>query len=226
VKYYCALSFDDGYKSHLAIARVLKEMGLRATFYCITHLRYWLGKPLLNAEEVAMIREMGHEVGSHSCTHIDLTKAPLDAIEKELKASKEYLENITGKEITGFAYPFGKFNKRVIDITRRYYEYARALELGDFLLTFNVTPLNKYAIGALANIPHPIRNFKRSLDMLATLRYVAKGYGHIVLCSHEVAPLAKLTVDPIKLIAFVRHARKITNIKFVTVQELAEELWR
>ena len=53
----------------------------------------------------------GMEVGAHTVTHSDLTTAP-DAL-SQLVDGKRHLEDLTGEEITAFAYPFGRFDSRV-----------------------------------------------------------------------------------------------------------------
>ncbi len=60
-----------------------------------------------------------HTIGSHTVTHPDLTKLSVTNIDSELINSKNYLENITNKPIEYFAYPYGNYNKIVIENVKK-----------------------------------------------------------------------------------------------------------
>ncbi|MGB9622246.1 MAG: polysaccharide deacetylase family protein [Candidatus Bathyarchaeia archaeon] len=115
--------FDDGYISHMEVAYLLSRLDIRATFFITTHLKYFEKKPLLtiNTELIAELSGLGHEVASHTCTHRVFTDLSVSDLRYELKESKHYLENITGKEVLGLAYPYGIYNLRIIKIVKDYY---------------------------------------------------------------------------------------------------------
>lgn len=146
-KPYIVLTFDDGYLNHYQIARSLNRQGINATFFIITHLKSYGGKTLLakKPELIREISEMDHEIGSHSCTHPNLVDLTLSNIEKELKASKELLEGIINKKVQGFAYPYGAYDKRVLDTVKLYYDYARSMGKAN---RWNVC-LNPYKVGSM-----------------------------------------------------------------------------
>jgi peptidoglycan/xylan/chitin deacetylase (PgdA/CDA1 family) len=104
-----AISFDDGYLEYVRGARLLSELGVKASFYITTDLNAWERKPLLakKPELIAEIAELGHEIGSHTCTHRDLRQLQRNDLVYELKHSKNFLEDVTGREILGIAYPWG-----------------------------------------------------------------------------------------------------------------------
>jgi len=122
-----SLTFDDGYLSHYNIAKLLHKEGVRATFFVITHLKYFEGKPLLTAatELIQEIHDMEHEIGSHGCTHSILTSLPKSELEWELLQSKLYLSKLIGRDVRGFAYPSGFYNKKTVLYVAKYYDYAR-----------------------------------------------------------------------------------------------------
>ena len=70
----------------------------------------------LSWEQVNKISQSGIEVGSHAVTHVNLACAPeADAI-REIADSKSRIENVTGKSVRYFAYPYGDrsaFNERI-----------------------------------------------------------------------------------------------------------------
>ena len=128
---YIALTFDDGYKEHLRIARYLAKHGIRATFFIITGLREYMGRKLLEPEDVRMIHEMGHEIGSHTMTHIDMTRTDRGTMLKELVRSKEVLEDIIHDAVVSFAYPYGPHSDEAARLARGIYPIVRGTYLGN-----------------------------------------------------------------------------------------------
>jgi peptidoglycan/xylan/chitin deacetylase (PgdA/CDA1 family) len=116
-----ALTFDDGYADNLLnAAPILQEYGFSATCFVVSgqigSYNAWdaeqLGgrKPLMTADQLKTWIEAGFEVGSHTCTHPDLTTLSPDAIMNELANSRTALLRITGAPISTFCYPFGRHN--------------------------------------------------------------------------------------------------------------------
>ena len=77
----CSLTFDDGTMDHYVLAfPELQRRNLKATFFLITRYRkrgYWKDgekkRRLFSWDQARQIRKAGHEIGSHSRTHADLT---------------------------------------------------------------------------------------------------------------------------------------------------------
>lgn len=207
---YVALSFDDGYLSHLTIARLLKRIGVKATFYVITHLKVFEDKLLLTAypEYIQEIARLGHEIGSHTCTHPDLTNLPRHRLKYELKESKRFLEDIVGKEILGIAYPYGYFNSRVISVASIYYYYARSAAVYRIEDVYNIRPLSRYIISALT-IHHLPKLPIKMLNKHET--------PHPVIFAHNV--------NLLKVVSLILSL-KLLGARFITVKELVELLMR
>lgn len=127
---FCAaLTFDDGYVEQIRHARLLYKMGVPGTFFLITGLKEYMGKKLMIARE-NLIRElvdMGHEIGSHTHTHRDLTRLSASEIERELKLSRSAVERLSGSGDIGVAYPYGSFNEHVIEAASKYFAYGRTM---------------------------------------------------------------------------------------------------
>lgn len=203
-----ALSFDDGYAAHLKMAQLLARKGIRATFYCITHLKSFEGKPLLreSPRQIREIAELGHEIGSHTCTHPNLLELSVDELDHELKESKHFLEDVIGREVPGLAYPYGYFNSKVLSMTRKHYRYARLAAVYDAEDVYNTSVPNRYMISALTvrHIPAlPVKIIER------------KGELNPVLFAHNV--------HVSKIIALILYLR-ILHADFVTVEELVAHL--
>ena len=211
-----ALSFDDGYLRHLKIARLLNRLKVRATFYCITHLKSFGGKATLaiDPENFQEIADLGHEVGSHTCTHPNLTELPINRLDQELKLSKRYLENIIGTEVLGVAYPYGLFNANVLSTASKYYHYGRSAAVYQKEDLYNVKPPTRNMISALSiNDIHTIKCLPRLFLRMPEHDSVL----HPCIIAHDI--------HPSKLMALVLFFRSL-GANFVTVRELVEDLAR
>ena len=87
---------------------MLKQYGLKATFYVSPRNKEWAEGDLLTTNE---IREIGNdfEIGSHTVTHPRLPTIPESRARKEIIDSKAILEDITGQAIMSFCYPGGAY---------------------------------------------------------------------------------------------------------------------
>ncbi|MER6693147.1 polysaccharide deacetylase family protein [Streptomyces minutiscleroticus] len=135
------LTFDDGYADFLAEALpVLRRHGFGATVFVLPGRlggdNAWdpLGprKPLLDADGVRRAAACdGVEVASHGLTHLDLTVADDATLGAEVGGSRVLLSGLTGREVTGFCYPYGAVDRRVARAVRAAgYAYACAVDPG------------------------------------------------------------------------------------------------
>jgi len=154
-----ALTFDDGYIEHYRVARLLNRLGIKATFFIITHLTRFEGKRLLTSRPklIEEINQMGHQIGSHTKTHPNLTSIPLHKVEEEARESKQLLEDLTGNEVRGFAYPYGAYNTNIVNIIGKHYEYARGSGANPSESPFNAETKNRYILGVFAKGAKDIR---------------------------------------------------------------------
>ena len=102
------LTFDDGYVSHWDVAAALDQRGMRGVFF-IT-----LGQTRMADWQIKDLADRGHEIGSHTISHADLTTLSDYALAYELNSSRAQLESITARPIEFFAYPYGIWNDRVV----------------------------------------------------------------------------------------------------------------
>lgn len=116
-KKYTCLTFDDGYESFYKYAfPLLKDKKFQATLFVICNRVGEEG--FCDKKMIKEISDYGIEIGSHTLSHPDLTKVSDEIAFKELSESKEILENIIGKEVKSFCYPFGKYNNKIIELTK------------------------------------------------------------------------------------------------------------
>ena len=115
------ITFDDGFQSVFDHALpVLEEYNFKASIFCVTD---FIGKSSawdvygknnhLDKKSIRRLSELGHEIGSHTCTHANLPYLSEKDLVIELYNSKSKLEEITGKAVTSLSFPFGSWNKRV-----------------------------------------------------------------------------------------------------------------
>lgn len=107
------ISFDDGNLSDLAIAApMLAERGMTATFFVLTGR---MGeRDFLNRGQIRALDAMGMTIGSHGINHPRFTTLDDDRLDDELLRSRGVLEDLLGKPVRRFAFPYGDFDTRTL----------------------------------------------------------------------------------------------------------------
>lgn len=75
----------------------------------------------MNAEQLKELSDKGFEIGSHGMTH-SLLIADYMNEEKalnELQKSKQWLEAATGKPVTAYCFPAGRYNAKMIELAKQ-----------------------------------------------------------------------------------------------------------
>lgn len=116
----CALTFDDGTEDNATLLPpLLESLGVPATLFVCPGL---LGRPYPWLSSDAGVRFMSDEelrtvsglpfveIGSHTFEHRDLSEATADEAYRELAGSKQALEELTGRPVESFAYPYGRYS--------------------------------------------------------------------------------------------------------------------
>lgn len=116
----CAVTFDDGSQDGATILpALLAELGIPGTLYVCPGL---LGRPhpflaedsgvrLMTDAEVAEVARLPFiEIGSHTNLHTDLQHATAAEAYRELASSKHALEDVIGRPVASFAYPFCRYS--------------------------------------------------------------------------------------------------------------------
>ena len=136
------LTFDDGFRNFYTEAfPVLSEYDFDATVFLVTGYcgtrNDWPGNSaaiprsdLLSWNDVRELAKHGIEFGSHTETHPDLTYLTEARIASEMVESKSRIENEVGREVTTFAYPFGKLNAAAKQLASANFEAACSTDLG------------------------------------------------------------------------------------------------
>jgi len=126
-----AVTFDDGYANLVENALPsLKEEGIPATIFITAgHLgrnAEWAAMEtsnrqelILNEDQVRAVWRSGINIGSHGLTHRDLSILDDESAYLELIESRRKLENCLGRPIDLFAFPFGAYDDRVVQMAVR-----------------------------------------------------------------------------------------------------------
>ena len=121
------LTFDDG---HVNVLRhglePLAATGFRAIQFLVANLlgqcNQWdvsMGEapePIMDAAQVREWLAAGHEIGSHTLNHPYLTRIPKADAAEEIKASRKQLQDLFGRPIDHFCYPYGDWNEAMRDL--------------------------------------------------------------------------------------------------------------
>lgn len=108
-----AITFDDAYDDTLDAVELLCARGLRTGVYVTTgqvDTKSMIRRGQL--EQLAGRPDMV-ELGAHSVTHPHLDELSLTEIEREVSHSKRRLEQLVGRSVDTFAYPYGAYDTRV-----------------------------------------------------------------------------------------------------------------
>lgn len=86
-------------------------------------------------------------VGAHTVTHPALADHPADEQQKEISGSKSYLETLTARPITFFAYPYGSYTNTTVDVVKNE-QLSTAVTTNEGLITkrSQALQLNRYQV--------------------------------------------------------------------------------
>lgn len=107
------LTFDDTKLDQWTVAiPELKKYGFKGVFFIMT---VSLGRPnYLSRDQVKQMSDAGHAIGSHTYDHQNVKKYQGEDWVTQIEKPTKTLQEVTGKDIKYFAYPFGLWNKEAI----------------------------------------------------------------------------------------------------------------
>jgi peptidoglycan/xylan/chitin deacetylase (PgdA/CDA1 family) len=119
------ITFDDGMLSQYTYAKtILDKYIFKATFYIICNSVDKENR--MNWNNIQILEEEGHEIGSHSMNHKRLSKLSEEEMKYEIIQSKRCLQE-NGFNVTSFSFPYndGDNNKNILKIIADNYYIAR-----------------------------------------------------------------------------------------------------
>lgn len=125
------LTFDDTDLDQYTIVNpLLKKYGYKAVYFIMTVSIGKKGKfvDYMSADQIKQLSDEGNVIGSHTYDHKNFKKYEGKDWEEQLDKPTKKLEQITGKKIDYFAYPFGLWNAEGIpQLKKRGFKMAFAL---------------------------------------------------------------------------------------------------
>lgn len=104
---------DDIHVDYDIVLPYFLPRGMKGTFFISVDLLR--GGYYMTPQHVREISDCGFEIGSHGKRHVSETNLSPEELNSELVYSKNYLEDLIGKEVPLFAYPNGEHNERVAE---------------------------------------------------------------------------------------------------------------
>lgn len=202
-----SFSFDDGFKSQVDnAAPVLDKYGFKGTFYVIAGSLVDQGQELIwrygTWDGFKQLADEGHEIGSHTMTHPDLTglsKGDIytqGTLDYELYKSKQLIEQKIGHKVVTLGYPFTSSNLLVRQEAERFYESSRTG--GDVSNASTIYDLGWQKLGAMEEqFDTPRNNFSDDSDELDNVKYWTQNiidnnkWG--IFFAHEVMPYSQIS---------------------------------
>ncbi len=128
---HVVITFDDGDLSNRTVSlEMLQSRAMCAEYFITTD---WIGtRDYMSAAQLVELDDAGMSVQSHAKSHRFLNDLDdREEIREELAVSKQVLEQILGRQVTGLALPGGRGDRRVLRVAREVgYHHVCNSELG------------------------------------------------------------------------------------------------
>lgn len=179
-----SVTFDDGWKSVADnAAPILCEYRIPTTQYVITG--NLTSSAYMSAAQLDAMNLAGHEIASHSITHMDFGKAGVDDITREFETSKQTLVKMGLAEdgAVNFAYPYGSTSALSDMIGKQHYTSMRDTLTGKFYPGLvNVREgYDPYKI-----IGYTVEHDTDIADIRKALQYAKQHNGWFILSLHQI----------------------------------------
>ncbi len=211
------LTFDDGQSSVITDALpLLDKYGFKTTQFIVsTDMQNTDEGYYMDEEQVGMLYSQGHEIGSHSATHPDLTQMTVAQIDQELSQSKNDL-NVLFPPVNHFALPYGLYNNTVIGEAKKYYQTCRTTDQG-YNNLYNFDP---YGIKT-----QYVLNTTTVSEVQDWVSQAAQDKSWLVILYHYVGNTGgdEYTITPAQLDAQL-NAIKNSGLAVVTTQQALDEI--
>lgn len=125
------LTFDDGFLGvHEHAAPVLNALGWPATVFlvsqligqrdawCEAHNPSGITYPLMDASHIRELRASGFSFHSHTRNHADLPTLDDATLHDQLAGARDDLQALLGEAVDYLAYPYGRYDDRVLHATQ------------------------------------------------------------------------------------------------------------
>ena len=193
------LSFDDNKIHDVRFSDVLDKYGVKCTFNVNS---ISIGRD--GHIDKAFLRDLSkrHEIASHTVSHTQfLPDKGMDEIIYQVFEDKKAIEDMVGKPIYGFGYPYGQYSKEMMDVVKDAgLLYARTI---NNTYSFDFKPENFYAW-------HPTCHQEKALSLMEKWQKAEKGLFYIWGHSREFSE------DWGKLDEILSRLKEIPGVEYLT----------
>ena len=152
------ITFDDAYQNiHNYVMPILKELDYTATCFFVSNyinqFNYWdinnknfKKIQLMTDAQLNDWKDNDFEIGSHSLDHSNLNNLNENELIAQLSDSKKIFKDKFNIDVESFSYPYGKYNKNVIQLVKKYYRFAVTTKRSRF-------KFNKFDLLEIPRIP-------------------------------------------------------------------------
>ena len=121
--YSVVLTFEDGFRDfHTVAAPQLEQRQLRATVFVITDFAGETlrekGGQYLSWQEIRDLSERGFYIGSHTCTHPNLTELSTKEVSNQLAHSLAAIRRHVDQNLIALSYPYGFTSQDITNLAR------------------------------------------------------------------------------------------------------------
>lgn len=200
-----SVTFDDGWQSIYTTAfPILQKYGIATTQYLIAS--EFENPSYMSEAQAKSMQQAGHEIGSHTMTHPDLTQLEPSKLEWEVDQSYTELSQRFGT-VFDFASPKGAYNQTTLNAIGKHYRSQRntvadptAVGPEDVNLAATFEPSNIVA--------YTVRQSTTEADLANLYSYAKANNAWVVLVYHQVDDsYGYYSVSPETFERHMRHLR-------------------
>jgi len=215
-----SVTFDDGWRSAAtSAAPILAVHNIATTQYIITDK---IGQPgYMTIDQLRAMKAAGHEIASHSTSHIPLKSASGQVLDTELKKSKAVLlkNNLIDPKSTHFSFPYGSYSTHAVEVGQSEYATLRNSN-GNPADGIDARDVNiKEAFKAGYVIGYGVDVTTKLSDVQAAIAYAKSHNGWLVLIFHQIDDtLNEYSVSP-QMFKDILTAIDDAGIKTATIND-------
>lgn len=164
------ITFDDGYNDILQTREIFKTYNIKPTVFILADTskanrsELETNRAFLSTKEIGLLIKDGWSIGCHSATHPNFATLSDNQISAEVSLAKHTIENNINYAIHYFAYPKGRYNKKIEECVK-IADYRMAFTMDDVPL--NPTS-NKFTIPRIGvDRSHGFNEFQAAITPLA-----------------------------------------------------------
>ena len=150
-----SFSYDDATNSDRRLIQIFDRYKMKGTFHIPSA---WIKKVSDKRIQESELKKVyaGHEISGHGWQHKPLARIPLETADAEIAADIRGLQRLTGKKITGYAYPFGSHSPAV----------HKLIEKHGLLYARTVRKAKNFDLPQNFSAWHPNAHHKNNIDKL------------------------------------------------------------